>query len=147
MLALWGIAVGAIWNIGTCVCVLFFFPFFFFLEYYFYNLPVYAVFWHLGAGRVSIGGSRRTAAIKIFFSSRLVPLVCCEAWIEQPSPSVLLVGANAIPWESVLLEVAELGEGNTQSKSHRSALLIFDINTVINFWSPSIFMCLIPWKC
>lgn len=122
---------------------------FFPLEYYFYYLPDYAVFWYLGARRVSVGDSRSTAIIKIFFSFRLLPLVLL--WTvdrtEETIPSVLLIRANAIPWESLLLEVAELGEGNTQTKSHRSALLVFDINTVINFWSPSIFMCLIPWKC
>lgn len=69
----------------------------------------------------------------ILFSSRLVLLVRCEPWLEQNRPSVLLIRANAIPLESLLLEIAELSEGKTQTKSHRSALLIFDINTVINF--------------
>lgn len=70
--------------------------------------------------------------MKMFFSSRLVPLVSCEPWIEQTRPSVLLARAKPFPG-SLLLEVVELGEGSTQTKSHRSALLIFDINTVINF--------------
>lgn len=100
---------------------------------FFYYLFDYGVFQYSGVPRISVDGNRGTAIIAIFSNSRLVLLVCCEPWIEQNRPSGGLIVANAICLESLLLEVAELSEGNTQTQSHHSALLIFDINTVINF--------------
>lgn len=70
-------------QLGSVVCWVlvcfwvFFFPHFYFFPFFPWNI-IFIIFLTvqcLGARRVSVGDSRRTAIIKIFFSSRLVPLV------------------------------------------------------------------------